>query len=391
MTLYSPLQTLEEAIKDISALVMKEKAMLDQVVDVYNNSPTYLVTENHGSVDEYKYFLYPFKGMALVDSRLYSHLGKFLARMVPKETEVIVSIEADGIGIAHFVGAERALPVVISKHFHYNVPHVEFTQHAGYHKRRMYLPTVIEGKKVAIVDCMVSTGGTVRGLIEATESIPGTEITGIFCVNDKNNYGVREKTICGYPYKYLIDARVGENNKVEAGWSWDLRKTFWEVMDEQFYTLTEQCSTFSNVSRRGYQVGSIIVDAEKFEILAWGFRRGNMHAEQDAISMLKHNCPDWETRRLTLYSTMEPCSYRNDEGQHPCAEYVSLLKNCKWVIIGSKDMADEKISGEGIKYLVYKGKYVRLIETGEVFEPAMEVSEAEVQMDARLSFTPAAA
>lgn len=371
MMFHSPLQQLEESIKTISARVMKEKDMLDEIVHIYTQTPTYTVSRTDGMVEHYRYFLYPFKGMTLVNSALYAHLGKFLARMIPKETEVIVTIEADGIGIAHFVGAELSLPVIISKHFHYNVPHIPLVQQAGYHKRDMYLPKVIEGKRVAFVDCMVSTGGTAKSIIDAITSLPNTTITGIFCVNDKRNYKNSVDSLYGYPYKYLLDVYIdSEKDAVLASWSNDLKTTFWEMMDEEFYKLTEECSHFSNMSKHGYQVGSIILDADRFEILAWGFRRGNVHAEQDAIAMLKHNCPDWEKRRLTLYSTMEPCIYRNDAGQKPCAEHISALPNCYWVIIGSKDAADKKIYGEGINYLLAQGKNVRLIETGETFRAA---------------------
>ncbi len=369
MKYYTPLQGLEDAVISISENVMKEKEMIDEIISLYRHAHTYTVENNNGLVDTYHYFMYPFKGLTLVNSRLYALLGKYLGRMIPQETEVIVTIEADGIGIAHFVGAEANIPVIISKHFHYNVDCIELTQQAGYHKRQMYLPKAIQGKNIAIVDCMVSTGGTVKALVSAIESLPETTITGIFVVNDKNNYRSTEKTLCGYPYKYLIDASVTPQGVVEANWSIDLRTVFWEMMDEQFFSITEHASHFSSVSKRGYQVGSIIVDAETFEILSWGFRRGNLHAEQDAISMLKHNCPDWERRKLTIYSTMEPCIYRNDKGQRSCAEHIADLTNCKWVVIGKRDVTDEKIDGEGMKYLVSQGKCVRLIETDEIMRP----------------------
>lgn len=379
-------QNLEEEIQDISSQIMQEKHMLDEAVQLFADAQTYKVQGNGGSIDDYFYFLYPFKGYSLTNTKYYQLLGKYLANMIPKETEVIVSIEADGIGIATLVAAQLELPLIISKHFHYNVPCVKLVQQAGYHKRDMYLPKAIAGKKVAIVDCMVSTGGTVKGLVEAIESLDNTTITGIYCVNDKNNYRTKEKILCGYPYKYLISTNINEQQgTVEAKLSWDLKKAFWENMDEKFYTLTEMCSTFSNVSKRGYGVGSIIVDAEYFDILAWGFRRGKLHAEQDAITMLKQNCPDWKKRKLTLYSTMEPCIYRNDEGHAPCASQIAELDNCKWVIIGSKDAADERIYGEGMNYLLQQGKHLRLIESGETFRPTENANIVTIEEDVEVA------
>lgn len=361
---------LEGYIAEASHTITAEKKVLDEAVELFEQADTRLIEHSRGSVDSYLYFLYPFKGYSLANTKHYKLLARYLAKMIPQETEVIVSIESDGIGIATLVAAELALPLIISKHHHYHVDCVKLEQEAGYHKRDMYLPKLVAGKKIAIVDCMVSTGGTVNALVKAIESLDGTTILGTYCVNDKNNYRTKEKTLAGYPYKYLITTNINETTgKVEAIMSWDLKKSFWETMDEKFYALTEACSTFSNQSRRGYGVGSVIVDAEQFDILAWGFRRGKLHAEQDAITMLKQNCPDWQERKLTLYSTMEPCIYRNDIGHRPCAEHIAGLLNCKWVIIGSKDAADKKIYGEGIKYLLGQGKHIRLIESDEIFRP----------------------
>lgn len=375
-------QSLEDDIQAISEQIVQEKKMLNEAVDLFRNAETYKVTDNGGSIDEYFYFLYPFKGYTLTNTKYYTLLGKYLAQMIPADTEVIVSIEADGIGIATLVAAQLELPLIISKHFHYHTPCVSFIQEAGYHKRDMYLPKVIAGKKVAIVDCMVSTGGTVKAMVGAIESLPGTTITGIFCVNDKNNYRTKEKTFCGYPYKYLISTTIDEKSgKVDAKLSWDIKKAFWENIDKRFYQITEACSTFSNVSKRGYGVGSIIVDAEDFDILAWGFRRGKMHAEQDAINMLKQNSPDWQDRKLTLYSTMEPCIYRNDKGHAPCAKHIADLRNCKWVIIGSKDTADKRIYGEGINYLLQHGKHIRVIDTDETLRPEETTNIVSLERD----------
>lgn len=366
-------QALEEQIQLITEKMKQQRSLLTEARDLFSSADIYTVENNGGSVEKYDYFLYPFKGYSLANTKHYKILAEYLARMIPKETEVIVSIESDGIGIATLVAAELELPLVISKHFHYNVPCAEFTQTAGYHSRTMYLPKVIEGKKVALVDCMVSTGGTIQAMVEAIKKLKDVEIMGTFCVNDKNNYRTKQKTLAGYPYKYLISTNVTPDGKsVEAKFSWDLKKAFWQFVDQHFYELTEQFSAFSNKSKRGYGVGSIIVDAEKFDILAWGFRRGNLHAEQDAINMLKLNCPDWQERKLSLYSTMEPCIYRNDVGQRPCAEMIGTLLNCKWVVIGSKDSADQRIYEEGIQYLLEQGKCIRLIESDETFRPVQK-------------------
>lgn len=361
----------EEKVVSFNTVIAAEKKELDEAVQAFADASVYTVENNGGTVDSYQYFLYPFKGMSLVSHRLNAVLGRYLAKLVADGTEVIVTIDSDGIGIASFVAAELDLPLIIAKSFHYNQDCVEFVQQAGYHARTMYLPKVIAGKKVAIVDCMVSTGGTVKAMLEAMQQIPEVVVTGILCVNNKSNYGQQTDTLFGVPYSFLIKTHINAVGVVEAKPSRALKTVFWQEIDKQFYELTEDCSHFSKLSKQGYRVGSVIVDADTFEILSWGFRRGHLHGEQDALSMLKINFPDWENRRLTLYSTMEPCVYRNNVGHTPCAELIADTVQIKWVVIGSKDSADSRIFNEGIKHLVAHGKSIRLIETDEVFHPIL--------------------
>ncbi len=109
---------------------------------------------------------------------------------------------------------------------------------------------------------------------------------------------------------------------------------------------------YSNVLKHGYQVGALILDSDTMEIKAWGSRRGDLHTEQDAIAMLKPNCPDWENRRFTLYSTLEPCTERYNHGHTPCAEFIAAIPQINWVVMGAKDSANGAINGAGIDILV---------------------------------------
>jgi len=372
MFLTNPVHALEGEVERLSASIAEEKRQLDEIITVFQNSEVYSVADHGGSVDSYKYFIYPFKGLTLVNQKLYAGAGKYLARLVPAETEVILTIESDGIGLASFVGAELGLPVIICKSFHYNVPSIEFTQKTGYYERPMYLPKIIEGKKVAIVDCLVSTGGTVRAMIETIKQLPETKVTGVYCLNNKSNYGEQQNEIAGYDYGYLFDTRVLEENKIAAEFSKKLRTVFWQNIDSLFFNLAKEYSQLSNFSKRGYQVGALIVAADTFEIVAWGYRRGNIHAEQDAISMLKNNCLDWEKRDFTLYTTMEPCAYRNGSGYTCCADLINQVPQIRWVIVGEIDSTDNQINGAGLERLK-EHKHIRMIQNNEVIRSANPV------------------
>lgn len=369
--MFNKTRSLEECIKDISAELAHEKKVFDQATREFTEAKTYTVSDNGGSVGDYNYYIYPFKGITLTNFKLLEILSKYLAKMVPKDTEVILTIESDGISVGSFVAAELGLPLIICKSFHYHTPCLEFTQKTGYYNRTMYMPKIIAGKKVAIVDCMVSTGGTVKAMIETILQLENTQVTGVFCLNNKDNYqSGLEAGFAGHPYRYLFDTRIGTSGQVECDISGALKRTLWEATDKKLFGLTEDVAAYSNVSSLGHKVGAIILDSDTLEIVAWGNRRGNLHAEEDAISMLKQDCPDWESRRFTLYSTLEPCTYRKNAGHTPCAELISAISQIHWVVVGAIDTIDTQINGTGIDHLQNNGKHVRMMDGSDrIYNP----------------------
>ncbi|MBT3817397.1 MAG: hypothetical protein HOE80_04845 [Candidatus Magasanikbacteria bacterium] len=356
---------LHERIESLSKEILDDKKHLDDALALFINSPVSTIERDQGSIDVYKYFLYPFKGTTLVNHAIYEKISHYLADLIPKDTEVIVSIESDGIGVASFIGAKLGLPVVICKTYHYGEDCTPFIQKAGYHERTMYLPKAIKGKQVAVVDCMISTGGTIRAMLEAIKSISDTSIAGVYCINNKTNYGEQKDTFEGHAYNYVFNTWINKEDKVEATITKDITRIFWEHIDKKFFELAKNSAQLSNFSKNGYQVGALIVAADTFEIVAHGYRRGNIHAEHDAITMMKHNCPDWEKRNFTLYTTLEPCTYRNGNGYTSCSQLINDIPQIRWVVVGRCDKEDDIICGNGLKTL-NKHKHIRLIETGEI-------------------------
>ena len=85
-----------------------------------------------------------------------------------------------------------------------------------YTEGMLYLNGVEAGDRVLIVDDMISTGGTMLGIIQAVRKA-GAEITDIVCIGEKVNYDgvelVRKKT--GYIPKTIVKIDVsGKRSKV---------------------------------------------------------------------------------------------------------------------------------------------------------------------------------
>ena len=386
------LNLLEKELQQTYQEIIAIKKDVGDAMNLFREAQIRTTDSKGGTVSNYQYFIYPFKGFTLANQGIHNTLAKYLAEMIPKDTEVILCIESDGIGIATLVAAQLRLPLIIAKTFHYDVECVTFSQQTGYYERTMYMSKALKNKKIAIVDCMASTGGTIVNMVKAVESInQETKITGIYCVNDKSNYRQKSDTFEKYDYAYLFDTYI-ENDKVLCSMSSRFKDVFWADVNHRFYNITERLAEdVSNKSRHGYGVGATLVNSETFEISAWGYRRGHVHAEQDALSMLKNNTPDWEEHEYMLYCTMEPCTYRNGK-YTPCSHLISDMPQLKWVIIGQKDVADNRICGNGIQYLVENGKNIRLMATNEKFYANQnifqetKIENEEMMLEPGLSF-----
>ncbi|CAI1809907.1 Adenine phosphoribosyltransferase [Serratia entomophila] len=82
----------------------------------------------------------------------------------------------------------------------------------------LFLNGVEPGDKVYIVDDLISTGGTLIGLVEAIRQA-GAEVSGIVCVAEKTNYGGSERVFkaTGIPVTSLVEVGVSGELSVVVG------------------------------------------------------------------------------------------------------------------------------------------------------------------------------
>ncbi len=108
---------------------------------------------------------------------------------------MIFSVETDGIFTALPVAMLLCKPLVVARSFDYKMSKsFHFIQKTGYHERELYFyfdPHKV--KKVAIIDCILSTGGTVKASVDLFEKL-GVEVKGIYTVINKINYSNIELT-----------------------------------------------------------------------------------------------------------------------------------------------------------------------------------------------------
>ena len=123
--------------------------------------------------------------LPLGDTELLVATGEALAKKVPKETEIILTAEAKGIPIAQemarvlgmkrYVIARKALKAYMEEPIY-----VEDESITTAGKQRLYLDKpdieLLKGKKVLLVDDVISTGGSMKGMNELVKKVGATVV-----------------------------------------------------------------------------------------------------------------------------------------------------------------------------------------------------------------------
>ena len=83
------------------------------------------------------------------------------------EVDLLLGIEAMGLPLTAPLSMTTGIPLVIARKRSYGLEgEVQIDQSTGYSKGAMYLNNLKEGERIAIVDDVLSTGGTLEAVIE---------------------------------------------------------------------------------------------------------------------------------------------------------------------------------------------------------------------------------
>ena len=101
------------------------------------------------------------------------------------DVDVLLGIEAMGLPLTAPLSMATGVPLVIARKRSYGLPgEVGIDQTTGYSKGAMYLNDLKPGERVAIVDDVLSTGGTLEAVIEGVRRA-GAAVTDIIAVVEK--------------------------------------------------------------------------------------------------------------------------------------------------------------------------------------------------------------
>lgn len=124
-------------------------------------------------------------------------------------TDLIIAPEAMALPVATLVSSFMEVPYVIARKRKYGLPgEIEISQQTGYSKNLMYVNSVKSGDNVIIIDDVVSTGGTLKALIDSLKS-RGINVIDSYTIIEKDRVSVKLRE-AGYNVKSLVNVVMGK-------------------------------------------------------------------------------------------------------------------------------------------------------------------------------------
>jgi adenine phosphoribosyltransferase len=165
----------------------------------------------------YHYFVHPISdGVPMLRPELLREIViKIIRKAKLEDVDKIVTPAAMGIHISTAVSLMTDIPLVVVRKRQYGLDgEVALSQVTGYSESEMYVNDVYEGDRVLVLDDVLSTGGTLKGITGALEEI-GADIVDIVCVIKKVS-GQNKLAEAGYEAKTLINVDVVDGEVVIA-------------------------------------------------------------------------------------------------------------------------------------------------------------------------------
>ncbi|WP_049936561.1 hypoxanthine/guanine phosphoribosyltransferase [Haloplanus natans] len=163
---------------------------------------------------DYEYFVHPVSdGVPMLRPELLREIViKIIRKADLEDIDKIVTPAAMGIHISTAVSLMTDIPLVVIRKRQYGLDgEVSLAAQTGYSESEMYINDVEEGDRVLVLDDVLSTGGTMKAILDALEHI-GAEVIDVVAVIKKA--GPNELDDAGYSVKTLINVTVEDGEVV---------------------------------------------------------------------------------------------------------------------------------------------------------------------------------
>ncbi len=164
---------------------------------------------------EYQYFVHPISdGVPMLEPELLREIVIRIIRKAELENvDKIVTPAAMGIHISTALSLMTDIPLVVIRKRQYGLDgEVPLFQETGYSESEMYINDVEEGDRVLVIDDVLSTGGTMKAILDALTDEVGADVVDVVAVIKKA--GDNELDGTDYNVKTLINVTVEDGEVV---------------------------------------------------------------------------------------------------------------------------------------------------------------------------------
>ena len=162
---------------------------------------------------DYPYLVTPLMdGVPSIDPGTLHSVVERMIRISKFDCDIIVAPEAMGIPYATLISMKKGIPFTIIRKRSYGLEgETEIVETTGYSTTKMYINGVRPGMKVVVVDDVVSTGGTLRCIVDGLRDIGAVVTEVVLALNKSRDIFSVEEEI-GVPIRYVAKIWV-ENGK----------------------------------------------------------------------------------------------------------------------------------------------------------------------------------
>ncbi|MFB6092884.1 MAG: hypoxanthine/guanine phosphoribosyltransferase [Haloquadratum sp.] len=163
---------------------------------------------------DYEYFVHPVSdGVPMLRPELLREIAVRIVRKADLDgVDKIVTPAAMGIHISTAVSLVTDVPLVVIRKRQYGLDgEVSLSQETGYSENEMYINDVSPDDRVLVLDDVLSTGGTMRAVLDALDAI-GADIADSVAVIKKA--GPNDLDDSDHHVKTLINVRVEDGEVV---------------------------------------------------------------------------------------------------------------------------------------------------------------------------------
>ncbi len=162
----------------------------------------------------YPYIIHPLMdGVPRVDPELLREFARWAAALpAVQDADVLLAPEAMGIPLAAAVALETDKPYLVVRKRQYDMPGERIAYcETGYGSSCLYVNGLEPGERVAIVDDVLSTGGTLDALLTTLADM-AVELTGVCMFVDKGDAQKRLQQRHGIPIEAMRRIAVTSGN-----------------------------------------------------------------------------------------------------------------------------------------------------------------------------------